>query len=67
MTPSFTVGSIIRVKAQLLQKYSDTPFGIIELGNIGTLELKRLLKCLLKSTFISNDIKTLLLAFKNTL
>lgn len=53
--------------AQLLQKYSNTPFGIIELGNLGTSELKRLLKCLLKSTFISNDIKILLTTFKDTL
>ncbi len=51
----------------LLNKYDNSFFGIIELGNIGTFELKRFLKCLLKSIFVSNDIKTLLTAFKDTL
>ena len=51
----------------LLRKYNNSPFGIIELGNIGTFELKRLLKCLLKSTFVSKDIKIILTSFKDSL
>ena len=53
--------------ADLRRKYAVSTFGIIELGNIGISELKRLLKCLLKSPFVARDIKTLLTSFKDSL
>lgn len=42
-------------------------FGLANLGNLTNEELKRIIKCALKSRFIPSDIESLLRAFKDSL
>ena len=59
--------NIIKSAIQTLLDYHTSPFGMVELAILNTVELKRLLKCLLKSPFVDNNLHALLSDFKNTL
>ncbi len=58
------------VRKELYSKFeaaSKTLFGVISLGILSNEELKRIIKCALKSKFISEEIEKELLAFKSNL
>ncbi len=58
------------VRKELYSKFeaaSQTLFGILNLGTLSNEELKRIIKCALKSGFISQDIQNELSVFKATL
>lgn len=59
--------NVIKSSIQTLLDYDTSPFGVVELAILSNAELKRLLKCLLKSTFVDNSLHALLSDFKNTL
>jgi hypothetical protein len=63
----FFRNNVSKEHIEALNKYDDNLFGLIELAQLDVTELKRLLKCILKSPFINNDIKTLLTSFKDSL
>jgi hypothetical protein len=42
-------------------------FGVVELGVLEPVELKRLIKCALKSNFMPSDIALILKEFKDSL
>jgi len=58
------------VRKELFTKFevaSKTLFGLVTLGILSNDELKRLIKCALKSKFLSSEIEVLLTEFKKTL
>ncbi len=58
------------VRKELYAKFeaaSKTLFGVISLGILSNEELKRIIKCALKSKFISEEIEKEVLAFKSNL
>ena len=58
------------VRKELHSKFeqaSKTLFGVVELGQLTNEELKRIIKCALKSRFIPQDIESELTKFKDSL
>lgn len=58
------------VRKELYSKFeaaTKTLFGLVHLGTLSAEELKRIIKCALKSRFIAQDIEAELTAFKATL
>ena len=49
------------------EQASKTLFGVVELGQLSNVELKRIIKCALKSRFIPQDIEQELTKFKDSL
>jgi len=63
----FFLNNINKVDMAVFQKYHLQPFGMVGLAVLPKLELKRLLKCILKSKFVPNNLKSELSTFKDTL
>lgn len=63
----FFLNNITKVPIEAFNRYEVAIFSIIELAQLNPSELKRLLKCVLKSSFVPNDIKILLTEFKESL
>jgi hypothetical protein len=63
----FFLNNITKVPIEAFKRYDSDVFSLIELAQLNTFELKRLLKCILKSSFVPNDIKTILTDFKESL
>jgi hypothetical protein len=56
----FFLNNTTFAKIEDLQKYDNQPFGLIELGKLSAFELGRLIKCILKSDFVPENIKNIL-------
>lgn len=59
--------NIRRVPISNFEKYEEEPFGLIKLATLSIEELKRMLKCILKSKFVPQNLKEELSNFKNSL
>jgi hypothetical protein len=63
----FFPNNIRKATIHELNCYDDGSLNLVLLAQLDNNELKRLLKCVLKSTFVPKDIKILLTDFKETL
>lgn len=59
--------NIRKVPIPSFEKYDEAPFGLIRLATLSTEELKRMLKCILKSKFVPQNLKQELSNFKDIL
>ncbi len=62
----FFLNNITKVPIEALERYDIDIFSMVELAQLNSNELKRLLKCVLKSPFIPKDIKVILTDFKES-
>lgn len=63
----FFKNNVHKVDLAAFAKYDVPPFGLLRLATLSTSELKRLLKCILKSKFIPLNLKQELNDFKDQL
>jgi hypothetical protein len=63
----FFSNNTAKVPIAAFNRYDIGIFGIVELAQLNNSELKRLLKCVLKSPFVDSDIRILLTEFKESL
>lgn len=63
----FFLNNIRKATIQELNRYDDGNLNLVLLAQLDNSELKRLLKCVLKSTFVPKDFKILLTDFKESL
>jgi hypothetical protein len=63
----FFLNNIRKATIQELNRYDDGNLNLVLLAQLDNKELKRLLKCVLKSPFAPKDIKILLTDFKESL
>ncbi len=62
----FFLNNITKVPIEAFERYDTDIFGIVELAQLDAYELKRLLKCVLKSPFIPKDVKGILTDFRDS-
>jgi hypothetical protein len=64
----FFMGNVRKEMCSKFERAATQNFlGVVELGLLESAELKRIIKCALKSNFIPEDIATLLRTFKDSL
>jgi hypothetical protein len=63
----FFSNNTTKVPIAAFNRYDVGIFSIVELAQLNPSELKRLLKCVLKSPFVDSDIRILLTEFKESL
>lgn len=58
----FFQNNTTQVAINAIEKYNAQPFGLINLGKLSEYDMKRLIKCIVKSDLVPNNIKEILKA-----
>lgn len=56
----FFQNNTTQVPITAIEKYNSQPFGLINLGKLNEYDMKRLIKCIVQSDLVPNDIKKIL-------